>query len=309
MDKIDFFSLSPGQWASEGRRNGYKWLASTNYFCSNLFKINDYARSCNEQIEQNARNLQGFWHILKAQLDREPSLSNHNEICVLNTEDVYHSHTQLEMCERVRGYFGYHQSVFRIESNGTVVDVNAIRNKTVVVPFVYLETHALDFLDRFSSFALREGEIKSLIAVCACHVVANNGQYPGDDELPYIDHHSFAIELSFEQVRSMLDLMRGTPPQETFHGQSRPLELQGTTWVSTDGKHRLVFDNERYSANGASYNGDFAIYHYDSSKKAIFLHIDDMYGFAHDITLKVLSVKNGTIEVDGTWGRVTLKKQ
>lgn len=302
------YHIATGHWASKGNRNGYKWFAMTNYFDSKLFNINDYAKSCNDQIEKSGNNLEGFWKILKAQLDNESSFSNHSEICVMNSEVIYHDDTQLEMNERIRDYFGFHRNIISSNNGKFGIDYGVVKNKTIVIPFVFLEPQSLDFLDFFAPKIKRDCGVKDIIVIFACRIADDqNGKFPTNDDFPYISQNSFAIEISFEAFRSIMDLMNNTKPSETFKAKAKPVKLEGTTWKSTDGKHNISFDS--FSVNGANYNGNFTIYSYDSSNKSLFLHIDDDFGFCQEVTLNVISLTQNEMVLDGKWGRITLVKQ
>lgn len=308
MKDCQYYNISNGHWASSGQRNGYKWFAMTNYFDAKLFTINDYAKKCNEQVISNGNNLEGFWKILKAQLNNETLLSNHAEVCVMNSEDIYHSETQLEMNERIREYFGFNKSIISSQNNRLGIDYEAVKNKTVVIPFVYLEPQSLDFLDFFAPKIIHDCGVKSVIVIFACYLADNqNGKVPNNEDYPNISQNSFAIEISFETFRGIMDLMNSAKPSETFSRKAKPVSLSGTTWKSMDGKHRISFD--QHSVNGANYNGDFTIYSYDSTNNVLFLHIEDNFGCCQDVNLKVISLSQNEMILDGKWGRITLVKQ
>lgn len=309
MKDCQYYNISNGHWASSGQRNGYKWLAMTNYFDAKLFTINDYAKKCNEQVTSSGNNLEGFWKILKAQLSNESLLSNHADICVLNSEDIYHSDTQLEMNERIREYFGFRKSIISSQDNRLSIDYEAVKNKTVVIPFVYLEPQSLDFLDFFAPKIIRDCGVKSVIVIFACFLADNhNGKFPSNEDYPFISQDSFAIEISFETFRGIMDLMNNAKPSETFRRKAKPINLGGTDWVSTDGKLSISFDD--FSVNGSQYNGESAIYQYNSTSKKLTFDIIDyeaLIGFTHEYD--VLSLTSDTMILKGRDGQITLKKQ
>jgi hypothetical protein len=104
-----------------------------------------------------------------------------------------------------------------------------------------------------------------------------------------------------------MDLMNNAKPSETFRRKAKPVSLSGTSWKSMDGKHRISFD--QHSVNGANYNGDFTIYSYDSTNNVLFLHIEYDFGCCQDVNLKVISLSQNEMVLDGKWGRITLVKQ
>ena len=310
MKNCQYFNLSSNHWASSGHREDYKWFAMTNYFDSKLFNINNYAKQCNDQINNNANSLESFWKILKAQLDNEPSLKNHSEICVINSEDIYQSDTQLEMNERVREYFSYHKyGIIRLNNGKMGIDFDAVKNKILVFPFVYLEPRSIEFLDFFAPKIIRECGAKSVCAIFACHIVDNqDGKYPEIDNFPHISQNSFAIEVSFDTVRSILNLMQNSKPAETFRRRAKPINLGGTSWKSVDETLSISFDE--FSVNGSEYNGEFAIYSYDSTSKRLEFIIDNMFdGIRYTHQYKVLSLTSDQMELEGKKGIIILKKQ
>ena len=199
MKDCQYYNIANGHWASNGQRNGYKWFAMTNYFDDKLFNINEYARTCNEQVKGKGNNLEGFWKILKPQLDNEPLFHDHSNICVMNSEDIYHTDTQLEMNERIRDYFGFHRNIISSQNNKFGIDYEVVKNKVVVIPFIYLEPQSLDFLDFFAPKIIKDCGVKSIIVIFACRIVDDqNGKFPNENDFPYISQNSFAVEISFE---------------------------------------------------------------------------------------------------------------
>ena len=93
-----------------------------------------------------------------------------------------------------------------------------------------------------------------------------------------------------------------------FQRLAKPVNLGGTNWVSTDGKLSISFDG--FSVNGSQYNGEFAIYQYNSTSKKLSFDIIDyeaLIGFKHEYD--VLSLTSDTMILKGRDGQVTLKKQ
>ena len=308
MKDSQFFNIVNGHWASSGQCNGYRWFAMTNYFDAKLFDINEYAKACNEQVSQKGKDIEGFWKILKAQLDNEASLSNHADICVMNTEDIYHSETQLEMNERIRDYFGFHKNIISSNNNKLGIDYGTVKNKIIVIPFVYLEPQSLDFLDFFAPKIVSDCGVKSIIVIFACRIADDqNGKFPNRKDFPNISQNSFAIEISFESFRNIMDLMNNGKPSETFSRKSKPVNLSGTSWKSADGKHHICFD--QHTVNGATYNGDFTIYCYESTNKTLSLHIEDDYDLCKEVNFRVISLTPNEMVLDGKWGKITLIKQ
>lgn len=93
-----------------------------------------------------------------------------------------------------------------------------------------------------------------------------------------------------------------------FQRLAKPINLGGTDWVSTDGKLRISFDD--FSVNGSQYDGEFAIYQYNSTTKKLTFDIIDyeaLIGFKHEYD--VLSLTSDTMILKGRNGQITLKKQ
>lgn len=102
-------------------------------------------------------------------------------------------------------------------------------------------------------------------------------------------------------------------PQNTrgsgkFQRLAKPINLGGTSWKSTDGKYSITFDN--FSMNGSEFNGEFAIYSYNSTTKRLEFIIDDMLScirYRHEF--KVLSLTSDKMELEGKNGIINLHKQ
>lgn len=308
MTECQYFNITTGNWASSGHRNNYKWFAVTNYFDAKLFNINEYATICNEQVREKSKSLGGYWKILKAQLDNEQSLNNHSNICVMNTEDIYRSDTQLEMNERVRDYFSFYKSIISNQNGRLGIDPNVIKNKILVIPFVYLDSKSQEFLDFIAPKLVQDCSVQSIYVIFACNIAKDaNDKFPSTDNFPYIDQNSFAIQISYESFRSLMNLMNNTKPTETFNRRAKPVNLSGTSWKSNDGKYTIKFDSA--SVNGSEYNGDFAIYYYDATTKQLQFTVDDMIeGFRYVHKFKVLSLTSDKMELEGKNGLITLSK-
>jgi len=93
-----------------------------------------------------------------------------------------------------------------------------------------------------------------------------------------------------------------------FRRLARPVSLEGTTWKSTDGSLKIAFD--KHSVNGSQYNGEFAIYQYNTTtKKLTFDIIDYEEGIGYQHAFDVISLNGDTMELNSKKGRLILKKQ
>lgn len=106
----------------------------------------------------------------------------------------------------------------------------------------------------------------------------------------------------------------GNQKSNTFQRKSRPIDLKGSTWESTDGKHKMLFDLN--SLNGAIYNGSSCIYKLNATQKTLYLQeipqyemfngelIDIKGGLYRTFNFKILDITISSMKIQDSKGEI-----
>ena len=297
------FNISPGQWASKGSEPLYDWFASTNYYSKTLWGESEYSKTCNNQVNSCRTHLGKYREILLQQLKEEPLFNNHSKIRVLNTEVISISNTQTEMNNCIRQYFGDYNQII----DGNSIRTNGLSGKILIMPFVYRDPRGFRFLtDVIPILKSPRCGITKAIVLFACNLVPKNGRFIECKDFPYISDNSFIQEISFEDFRGILNLVNDTPPQETFRRRSTPMNLKGTEWKSEDNKVSIQFD--KHSVNGSTYNGEFALYDYDTESAILSFVMMDEFSMGQTLNFHVNSITPDIMDITGRNGRLILQR-
>ena len=124
------------------------------------------------------------------------------------------------------------------------------------------------------------------------------------DTIKFMCNQSSLFDVDIDSLCSQQSLRGGGK----FQCLAKPVNLEGTSWKSTDGKYNIKFDS--MPVNGADYNGQFAIYSYNSTTKKLEFIVDEEWScIRYRYEFKVLSISTDKMELEGKDGGVILKRQ